>query len=250
MKMTCPSCGGDMTPTAGGFRCPYCGDFVKNPLAKPQANETSFVSPKNEEIPPVEKVNTASNVYERSIAGVCIIRNIEDQCSGSGFIYKSNGLVITNAHVIYYERGNRPSNDLRVIVNGSSYKAHVVNSNRPEGNDDIALLKIESSNFFHELPLGNSNKVHNGEEVIAIGNPKGEGLSITRGIVSDAERYFGEERFIMSDVTINSGNSGGPLFNEKGEVIAICVSSRIEADNMNYFIPINHVLEVIRRWGY
>ena len=246
MSKTCPSCGAAMTPVPGGFRCRFCGKFISEEvLEKREEPSVGRV-----ETAPVEKTNAASSVYDKNVAGVCIIRNIEGQCSGSGFIYKSNGLVITNAHVIYYDEENRPSRKLEVLVNGTLYKASVINSNEPDGDDDIALLKIESTNLFHELKIGNSEKVHNGEEVIAIGNPLGEGLSITRGIVSDAQRRYGSEHYIMSDVTINGGNSGGPLFNDKGEVIAICVSSRVQADNMNFFIPINHVLSYIHRWGY
>ena len=243
----CPKCGGDLRPTAGGYTCNFCGAFIpeqKQELREGPSQGAAFQSS------PVEKANVASSVYEKNIAGVCIIRNIEGQCSGSGFIYKSSGLVITNAHVIYYDEADRPSKKLEVLVNGTLYKASVINSNRPEGDDDIALLKIESTNYFHELKVGNSERVHNGEEVIAIGNPMGEGLSITRGIISDAKRIYGSEHYIMSDVTINGGNSGGPLFNDKGEVIAICVSSRVQADNMNFFIPINHVLSTVHNWGY
>jgi len=248
MSATCPRCGGELRETASGFRCRSCG-YTCSAFEKPFSTREE-PKPSYQEETIYDKASSAANIYDRNISGVCIIRNIEDQCSGSGFIYKSNGLVITNAHVIYFDKENRPSRRLEVLVNGALYKANVIKSNKPEGDDDIALLKIESANYFHELKLGNSDKVHNGEEVIAIGNPKGEGLSITKGIVSDAQRVYGSEHYIMSDVTINGGNSGGPLFNEKGEVVAICVSARREAENMNFFIPINHVLDYIHRWGY
>lgn len=254
MMKECPYCGANVEIVNGKGKCRYCGYVVTVEPTAP-AKEEAY-SPKesapsyNNEAPNTSKTNAASNVYEKNVAGVCIIRNLEDRSSGSGFIYKSSGLVITNAHVIYYDEEDRPSKNLNVIVNGKPYNAHVVASNHPDGDNDIALVQIDSNDFFQELEVGNSKKVQNGEEVIAIGNPKGEGLSITRGIVSDCERHYGDQHYIMSDVTINGGNSGGPLFNEKGEVIAICVSSRLEADNMNFFIPINHVLEFVHRWGY
>lgn len=256
MRMTCPYCGASIDVSPQGTRCKYCGSFVEvannsQQSAQNYRDELHNIKPSNESNEHItDKRNAARDVYEENIAGVCIIQNIEDSCSGSGFIYKDNGLVITNAHVIYYDKENRPSKKLNVIVNGKRYEASVVNSNAPKGDNDVALIKINSNDYFHSLETGNINDMRNGDEVIAIGNPKGEGLSITRGIVSDIHRQYGDECYLMSDVTINPGNSGGPLFNEKGQVIAICVSSRVEADNMNFFIPINHVLEFIRRWGY
>lgn len=260
-KNKCPGCGYELEPNSSNAFCPYCGAPLKSGHSHRLSNSNEAeerakalidecVSSVNDEEEFAEKRNAARDVYESSVAGVCIIQNIEGSCSGSGFIYKRDGLVITNAHVIYYDEENRPSQKLNVIVNGRKYEASVVNSNSPEGDDDIALLKIKSGDLFHELETGNIKNVRNGDEVIAIGNPKGEGLSITRGIVSDVCRRYGNECYLMSDVTINPGNSGGPLFNEKGQVIAICVSSRVEADNMNFFIPINHVLEYVHSWGY
>ena len=250
--MNCPNCGAPVEVKAGKVRCRYCGWVGEVPSQKVEPTVTSEVKPApqiNEEVS-VKKTNAASDVYQDNVAGVCIIQNIEDQSSGSGFIYKSSGLVITNAHVIWYDKEERPSKNVQLIVNGKRYSAHVLNSNKPDGDDDVALLQIDSSDFFHELTVADSKKARNGEEVMAIGNPKGEGLSITRGILSDVERCYGDEHYFMSDVTINGGNSGGPLFNEKGQVIAICVSARVDADDMNFFIPINHVLEFVHRWGY
>jgi len=251
-KDKCPSCGRPVEENSNSKFCTYCGSPLRtNHLPNERRafeEETEQIVQESEAI--TDKRNAARDVYDNSVAGVCIIENIEGSCVGSGFIYKSDGLVITNAHVIFFDKEKRPSQKLNVIVNGKRYPTSVINSNLPDGDDDIALLKIHSSDFFHELEIGNINNVCNGDEVIAIGNPKGEGLSITRGIVSDVCRCYGDECYLMSDVTINPGNSGGPLFNEKGQVIAICVSSRVEADNMNFFIPINHVLDYVHSWGY
>ena len=251
MFVTCQACGAKIEVGPSGSYCPYCGSFVEAPKAQ-HTSEPLYEQKSSLVNEPVEtkKQNAARDVYENNIDGVCIIDNIEDSATGSGFIYKKSGLVITNAHVIYYDKKSRPSNDIKVHVNGKVYDATVINSNKPEGDDDIALVQIKSNDYFHELEIGNFDEVHNGDEVIAIGNPKGEGLSITRGIVSDCQRRYGKQHYLMSDVTINGGNSGGPLFNENGQVIAICVSKRVEADNMNFFIPISHVLDFIHRWGY
>ena len=116
--------------------------------------------------------------------------------------------------------------------------------------NDVALVKIDGR-FPNQLRLGNSDTLRNGEEVTAIGNALGYGINVTRGIISDVHKEFHGEYLLTSDVGINHGNSGGPLFNSKGEVIAMCVSAPSEEhEAFNFFIPVNHVLEILRGWGY
>lgn len=248
MMNKCPFCGGSVYQTSNGLKCRSCGAVIceSSPI-----HEAPFVKEEKPFVPFESKPKKASEVFQKSVSGVCIVINIEDQSDGSGFIYKSSGLVITNAHVVHFDKENRPSKNLMIVIDGKDYLAHVVQSTCSIGTqDDVALLQIDSNNYFEELEIGHSNNVHTGDEVFAIGNPKGEGIAITRGIVSDASRETEVGQLLMSDVSINGGNSGGPLFNDEGKVIAICMGSRCEADNMNFFIPINHVLEIIHHWGY
>ena len=135
---------------------------------------------------------------------------------GSGFIIDKTGIVVTNNHVI------QGAEDIVVSVNGSTeYEAKVI------GTDpymDLAVLQIESNEKFIPVEFGDSDKARVGDWVIAIGNPFGFGGTVTSGIISSRNRDIGLTRyddFIQTDASINQGNSGGPLFNLKGEVIGI-----------------------------
>jgi len=135
---------------------------------------------------------------------------------GSGFIIDKSGIIVTNNHVI------QGAEDIIVSVNGSTeYKAKVI------GKDpymDLAVLQIESDKKFQPVSFGNSDDARVGDWVIAIGNPFGFGGTVTSGIISSRNRDIGLTRyddFIQTDASINQGNSGGPLFNLKGEVIGI-----------------------------
>lgn len=233
----CKNCSSDLLDTGSGYRCKFCRatyaysdfDIVK---------KTSIT------------INqSAADIYSKNVDGVVLIHDLENKAAGSGFILSKKGLIITNAHVIYNEEKNTASNNVVVEICKKTYSAVVLNSTVPDGDNDVALLKIDTSDHLHELKVGNSDNLKNGEEVISIGNALGRGISITRGIVSDNKRILNNSTYIMSDVAINSGNSGGPLFNEKGEVVAICVSSHVNAEAMNYFIPINHIKEILKKWG-
>lgn len=136
---------------------------------------------------------------------------------GSGFITDPSGLVVTNNHVI------ADADEISVIMHdGTAYKAKVVGS---DAKADLALLKLQDAPA--KLPfvsLGNSDDSRVGDWVIAIGNPYGLGGSVSAGIVSARSRDINAgpyDDFIQTDAAINKGNSGGPLFNLKGEVIGI-----------------------------
>lgn len=153
---------------------------------------------------------------------------------GSGFIFSSDGYVLTNAHVV--------ANAEEVIVtltDKREFKAKVIGSDQ---RTDIAVLKLEATGL-PKVTLGDSDKVRVGEWVMAIGSPFGFENTVTAGIVSAKTRETGEfVPFIQTDAAVNPGNSGGPLFNIKGEVIGI--NSQIYSDGRGYIgisfaIPIN-----------
>ena len=225
--MRCTVCGGETIRKNGEEVCPYCGK-------KYGFSKENVVS-----------IN-AKGVFKNNINSVGIVDNIDDNSSGTCFLIKKN-LCLTNAHVISKD-DDALSNNLMVYIGEGEYKAKIVKANPIEGNNDIAV--IELLNFDKGVPVtfGNSDKVECGDEVISIGNSKGEGLSITKGIISDNARVLSGFHFFMSDVAVNPGNSGGPLFNEKGEVVAMAVLKRMDAEGMNYFIPINHVIKVLKDW--
>ncbi len=234
----CKNCSSELIDTGSGYKCKFCrSTYSYSDFAV--VRKTS-----------ITLNQSASEIYAKNVDGVVLIHDIENQAAGSGFVYDcKKGLIITNAHVIYNETKKTASNDLYVEILNKKYTAKVLHNTVPIGDNDVALLKVETSDKLHELKIGDSDNIKNGEEVISIGNALGRGISVTRGIVSDNKRFLNNSTYIMSDVAINPGNSGGPLFNEKGEVIAICVSSHVDAELMNYFIPINHVLEILKNWG-
>ena len=152
-----------------------------------------------------------SGIIENVIRGVVSV--ITDRSAGSGFIIHEDGFIVTNFHVI------QGSNFVRVnLFNGDTYNADIVGV---DPITDLALLKIEGN--FDSLDLADSNDVQIGEKVIAIGNPLGLSFTVTEGIVSAVNRVGpnGLASYIQTDVTLNPGNSGGPLINAEGEVIGI-----------------------------
>ena len=163
--------------------------------------------------------------------------------SGSGFIFSHDGYILTNFHVV------EDSNSITVsMYNGKTYDAELVGYD--EGND-VAVLKIQAENLV-PVVMGNSDSTNVGDSVIAIGNPLGElTFSLTSGTISAKDRDItmsngSTMRLMQTDCAINSGNSGGALFNLYGEVIGITnakysSSSASEAsiDNIGFAIPIN-----------
>ena len=135
---------------------------------------------------------------------------------GSGFIIDSSGLVVTNNHVI------AEADEISVrLSDGTRLEAVLVGR---DAKTDLALLKVEPKSKLPALKWGNSEKSRVGDWVLAIGNPFGLGGSVTAGIISARGRDINSgpyDDFFQTDAAINRGNSGGPLFNMKGEVIGI-----------------------------
>ena len=168
--------------------------------------------------------------------------------SGSGFILSNDGYILTNFHVV------EDSSTITVrLFNGESLDAALVGYDK---SNDIAVLKVEAEDLTPVI-LGDSDNMNVGDSVVAIGNPLGElTFSLTAGAVSALDREItmsngSTMNLIQTDCAINSGNSGGALFNLYGEVIGITnakySSSGGEAsiDNIGFAIPINDVWSMI-----
>jgi serine protease Do len=134
---------------------------------------------------------------------------------GSGFIVSADGLILTNAHVV------RDAKDVTVkLTDRREFQAKVLGS---DPKTDVAVLKIDATNL-PVAPLGNASDLKVGEWVLAIGSPFGFENSVTAGVVSAKGRSLPDDSFvpfIQTDVAVNPGNSGGPLFNTRGQVIGI-----------------------------
>ncbi|WP_415308777.1 Do family serine endopeptidase [Candidatus Pelagibacter sp. Uisw_099_02] len=161
---------------------------------------------------------------------------------GSGFIIDAKGIVITNNHVI------KDAEDIVVTVNGEKeYKAKIIGK---DPLSDLAVLQIESKEKFIPVNFGDSDKARIGDWVIAIGNPFGLGGTVTTGIISARNRSIGLSRYedyIQTDASINSGNSGGPLFDMNGDVIGIntAILGQSGSIGIGFSIPSNSAKKVI-----
>jgi serine protease Do len=161
---------------------------------------------------------------------------------GSGFIIDKKGIVVTNNHVI------QDAEDIIVRVNGDQeFKAKVIGA---DPLSDIAVLQLETSEKFIPVQFGDSDKARIGDWVIAIGNPFGLGGTVTSGIISARNRSIGLSRYedyIQTDASINSGNSGGPLFDMNGDVIGIntAILGRNGSIGIGFSIPSNSAKIVI-----
>jgi len=161
---------------------------------------------------------------------------------GSGFIINSKGIVVTNNHVI------QDAEDIIVRVNGDKeFTAKVIGA---DPLSDIAVLQLDTKEKFIPVKFGNSDKARIGDWVIAIGNPFGLGGTVTSGIISARNRSIGLSRyedFIQTDASINSGNSGGPLFDMNGDVIGIntAILGRSGSIGIGFSIPSNSAKIVI-----
>ena len=162
---------------------------------------------------------------------------------GSGFIVEEDGIVITNNHVI------ANAEDILIRVGDKEYNAEVIGA---DPYMDLAVLKMKTKDKFKPVSFGDSNKARVGDWVVAIGNPFGLGGTVTSGIISARNRQIGLTRyedFIQTDASINQGNSGGPLFNLKGEVIgvntAIIAPGQSGSIGIGFAIPANAASNVI-----
>ena len=164
---------------------------------------------------------------------------------GSGFIISKDGLIVTNHHVI------DDANDITISLHdGAKYKAKVIGIDKKT---DVALLKINPTKDLKFVNFGDSSLARIGEWVIVIGNPYGLGGSVSLGIVSARGRDINNgqnDEFIQTDAAINKGNSGGPMFNARGEVIGISTaifSPSGGSVGIGFATPSNSVLQIVKQ---
>ena len=167
---------------------------------------------------------------------------------GSGVILSKDGLILTNAHVVSPE-----AVEINVtLANLERVSAKLVGWDHWT---DLALIRLDMIEIknrklsFATAKLGNSDKLHPGQTVFAVGTPYGLTRTVTRGIVSNTQRYFEDSRgvrgyetgafntWLQTDAAINPGNSGGPLVTENGKVVGINSRGYLGADNLAFAIP-------------
>jgi Do/DeqQ family serine protease len=180
--------------------------------------------------------------FFRQFFGEFPSRPREERGLGSGFIYSSEGYIITNEHVIH------GANSIDVIIQGfkEPLPATVVGA---DFDLDLAVIKVKAGKPLPTLKTGDSNKVKVGNWVIAIGNPFGLDHTVTVGVISAKERPISVENrsyknLLQTDASINPGNSGGPLLNLNGEVVGINTAVA-QAQGIGFAIPINTAKSIL-----
>jgi S1-C subfamily serine protease len=155
---------------------------------------------------------------------------------GSGFIVSTDGLIATNLHVIGEAR--------RLQIEMHDGKTYAVTSiHASDAQRDLALLKIDSKDL-KPLTLGDSSKVRQGENVVAMGAPEGLGFSIVQGVLSATREIDGNDMLQVA-IPIEKGNSGGPLLDMQGKVLGILTLKHIKTDNLGFAMPVNALKELV-----
>ncbi len=166
---------------------------------------------------------------------------------GSGFLINKWGYLVTNFHVIM---GQKHISVTRFKKSGAELKRVIYKNVRIAALDpfhDLAVLQVKGKLDEPFLPIVFSpeEKTRVGEKVFVIGNPLGLERSVTEGVVSHTARNFGGKLYLQVDASVNPGNSGGPLFNSKGEVIGVINMGVRSMQGLNFAIPIHHVKYIL-----
>lgn len=246
----CKTCGGELVLVGDTYYCQYCENAYKAQNVQGTDGENQITA-----VGSATRLSETSgvDVFENNIDGVVEIAWNDEKYkhSGSGYIISNDGYAITNTHVVTHENGES-CNKVMVRIKNTETTANVItlgDNRHGRGNGiDLALIRLNS------LPAGikpmkfaSFSNVKNGERVYVIGNSLGYGTCITSGIVSDKLREVDGSMLLMTDCAVNGGNSGGPMFNEKGEVIGTIVSGIDRAEGMNFAIPCDDVVNFIKK---
>lgn len=233
----------------GGCQRSEPAEETRPPIASVPAPPTPAPAP----VDPGERPPSFAELASRADPAVVFVRTIQARArrivgegQGTGFVFDSDGFILTNHHVIDGAR------DIHVAFpNGRELRAEVVGRDPPT---DVAVLRVKESGLSH-VPLGDSDRARVGDWVIAIGNPFGLSHTVSAGIISakgrtrddvqlpgDASGYY---NFIQTDASINPGNSGGPLIDLTGHVVGMNTAIRQQANSIGFAIPINMIKELL-----
>lgn len=232
-----------ISPLMMGNNNPEQGDYLGR-------NQQINITPKDD----ISAVEAVAKKSMQSVVGITITETVEDfvfgqkqvQGVGSGIIVDEKGYILTNSHVIV---DGSAENITVMFEDGEKKPGKVVWFEKAL---DLAIVKVEGNNY-PAADIGNSDELNIGELAVAIGNPLGLDFerSVTSGIISGLNRsiqvdqYNKVDNLIQTNAAINSGNSGGPLLNGKGEVIGINTLKLKSAEGLGFAIPINIVKPII-----
>lgn len=186
-----------------------------------------------------ESATSVEEIVKKNSPAIVLIGalNPKGTSFGSGFIVSSDGLIITNLHVV--------KNAMKIEVKFMNKKAHIdaglVSS---DAKKDIAILQIARTGLT-AVVLGDSDRAQIGEKVVAIGNPLGLENTVSDGLISSVRDAGRNMKVLQITAPVSPGSSGCPLFNMKGEVVGIAVGSNQQGQNINFAIPINYAKKIL-----
>lgn len=186
------------------------------------------------EISKGEKDKTSEEIVGDQGDAVVLVKT--DLAFGSGFIIHSDGVIVTNYHVIEGAKKvavSLTNKDMYVVTKVIDY----------DKEKDIVILKINKQDL-PTVTIGDSNTIKSGEKVTVIGNPVGLQNSVSQGIVSALDREYQGANYIQIDAAISGGSSGGPIFDDKGRVVAISTLILIGGQNLNFGVRINEIFNL------
>jgi hypothetical protein len=202
-----------------------------NTIAQEPARSASGGSPIARHQSTTENVTTGwAEIVAQARPAVVVIET--DKALASGFVIKPDGIIITNYHVVADATAMAVK-----FPSGEVYRNVYLLSSDPI--DDLAFLKIEAVDL-PTIPLGNSNEVQLGEEVLLVGAPKGLEQTVSNGLISGIRLDEGV-RVLQTSAAASPGSSGGPLLNRRGEAVGVMSFKVVNGENLNFTIPINYV---------
>jgi len=187
--------------------------------------------------PPVHTTLTPAEIASRALPAVVTMRT--EQSLGTGFVVRPDGWIATNLHVVVggprVKVTLRDGRDLDVV--------EVLNAST---NYDLALVRVEAKGL-PTLKLGDSDAMRPGDSVVAIGNPMGLEDTVSNGLVSGRRKDDAGVEFLQVSAPISPGSSGGPIINDRGEVIGIAEQVLVQGQNLNFAVPIRYLLPMIQK---
>ena len=171
-----------------------------------------------------------AEIVARTQPAVVVIET--DKALASGFVIKSDGIIVTNNHVVAQAKAMEVK-----FSSGEVYKNVYLLSADPT--NDLAFIKIEAVDL-PIIPLGNSSNVKLGDEVLLVGSPRGLEQTVSNGLISGIRLEDGV-RVLQTSAAASPGSSGGPLLNRNGEAVGVMSFKLVDGENLNFTIPINYV---------
>jgi tetratricopeptide (TPR) repeat protein len=183
---------------------------------------------------PAPSFSDGNDIYRRNSPAVVVMIALDSlkrpMSQGSGFIVREDGAVVTNYHVINL------ADDIKVAVGGRIRNTAGVLYADPE--NDFAIVKLEEGKYPFVI-LGDADSLQVGERIFVIGSPRGLENTISEGLLSGIRRVDSARKVLQMTAPISPGSSGGPVFNEKGEVVGIATFLIEDNQNLNFALPIN-----------